>query len=125
MISISVLAIGILGLLQAFPQGTSAGRVVQLGLTANQLAQEKLESFQALAYEDISVGIIETNVRADTDVVSPFYDFLRTTTVTLVDQNMQDTQTDVGLKKITVTVSWPYPISGGASSNTLITIRSK
>ncbi|MBI1961616.1 MAG: prepilin-type N-terminal cleavage/methylation domain-containing protein [Parcubacteria group bacterium] len=125
MIAITVLSIGILGLLQAFPRGTAASRVVELSVAANQLAQEKLESFAATAYEDIAAGMLEDGVRVSVDSQSPFYDFLRTTTVALLDANLAEAQTDLGLKKITVTVEWPYPIGGGTGSNTLITLRSR
>ena len=125
MISMTVLSIGILGLLQAFPRGSAASRVVELSVTANQLAQEKLESFAALAYEDIAAGTLENEVRVSVDIQSPFYDFLRTTAVALLDENLLETQTDIGLKKITVTVEWPYPIGGGTGRTALITLRSR
>lgn len=125
MLSITVLAIGMLGLLQAFPRGTAASRIIELQVTANQLAQEKLESFGALAYEDIAVGTLENNVRVSVDSQSTFYDFLRTATVSLVDQNLAPSGTDLGFKKITVTITWPHPIGGSTGSNTLVTLRSK
>ncbi len=125
MIAITVLSIGILGLLQAFPRGSAANRAVELSVAANQLAQEKLESFAALAYEDIAAGTLENGVRVSPDSQSPFYHFLRTTTVALLDANLAEAQTDLGLKKITVTVEWPYPIGGGTGRTALLTVRSR
>jgi type II secretory pathway pseudopilin PulG len=124
-ISISVLAIGILGLLQAFPRAAAVQRTIELETIGNQLAQEKLELLAAVAYEDISVGTIENQVRVETDSTHPLYDFTRTTVVELLDQNMLPSGPDVGIKKITITIGWPRPLNSAASTSELITIVSE
>ena len=121
----TVLAIGILGLLRAFPQATTAERTLELEAVANHLAQEKMESFQSLAYEDIAVGMLESGVRVDTDTASPFFIFTRTTSVSYVDQNLAESPADLNLKRITITISWPHPAGTDTSTATLVTIRSK
>ncbi|MAG28686.1 hypothetical protein CL632_00870 [bacterium] len=124
-ISISVLAIGILGLLQAFPRGVATQRTIELETIGNHLAQEKFEEFAALTYEDIATGTLENQVRMSSDQGDPFYHFKRTTVVELVDQDMIVTGGDIGLKKITVTLSWPRPLNGATDSLTMVTLVSK
>lgn len=125
LISMAVLSIGILGLLRAFPQATIAERTLELEAVANHLAQEKMESFQGLAYEDIAVGALEDSVRVDADITSPFYMFFRATSVAYVDQNLATSQADLGLKRISTTISWPHPSGSGTSTASLVTLRSK
>ncbi|MBI2050720.1 MAG: prepilin-type N-terminal cleavage/methylation domain-containing protein [Parcubacteria group bacterium] len=125
LISMAVLSIGILGLLQAFPLATRTERSLEMEAIANHLAQEKMESFQALAYEDIAIGTLESGVAADADITSPFYIFTRTTTVAYVDQNLATSQTDLDLKRISITISWPRPSGAGTSTTSLVTLRSK
>ena len=125
MISITVLSIGILGLLQAFPQATSTQRTIENQTIANQLAQEKIENFSAIAYENITVGAIENAVRISSDPSSEYYRFKRTVIVELVDQNMQASAADIGLKKITVKIEWPRPLSANNDFASIITLASK
>ncbi len=119
-ISISVLGIGILGLLQAFPRGTSVERDIELTTIGHHLAQEKIEEIVSLNYGEIAIGIIENQVRVDTDPTSDFYDFLRTTEVWLLDQNLIVSGSDIGLKKIRVTIEW-ISVFGGPNRDTSIT----
>ena len=124
-ISISILSIGILGLLQAFPRGVATQRIIELESIGNHLAQEKLEEFASFAYDDILVGTLENQIRMSVDQADPFYDYKRTTVVALVDQNLAPSGSDVGLKKITITLTWPRPLSTTDASQTLVTLVSK
>lgn len=125
LISMAVLVIGILGLLTAFPQATKTERALELESIANHLAQEKMESFQAIAYEDIAAGALESGARVSADIQSPFYLFTRTTNVAYVDANLATSEADTGLKRISITISWPHPSGTGASYASLVTLRSK
>ncbi|MBU2575553.1 prepilin-type N-terminal cleavage/methylation domain-containing protein [Patescibacteria group bacterium] len=124
-ISITVLIIGIIGLLQAFPKGISVQHSIELETIANHLAQEKIENISALAYEDITAGTIENQVPMGADPSSEFYKFKRTTIVELVDQNLAQSAQDIGLKKITITVEWPKPLSDEADFASIITLVSE
>ena len=124
-VSISILSVGILGILQAFPRGTAAQRALELETIANHLAQEKIEQIIISPYDDITVGTQELEVRVEPDSSSSFYKFKRTIVVGLVDENLLTTETDIGLKKITITISWPRPMDSGTDSTTLITLLSK
>jgi len=121
-ISITVLAIGLLGLLQAFPTGTEAGKDIEFASIASYLAQSRLEELATLQYEDIAEGTLETDVHVNPDTNSPFYNFLRTTTVAYLDENLDPNVTDLGLKKITITITWPPVLDGDPQSTQLVTM---
>ncbi|MDP3995465.1 MAG: prepilin-type N-terminal cleavage/methylation domain-containing protein [Patescibacteria group bacterium] len=123
LLSVTLLSVGILGLLQAFPRATEAQYALEREVIANHLAQEKLESFMQLAYEDVALGTLENNVAVEPDPQSPFHPFMRTTTVQYVDENLSPSGSDAGLKRITVVISWAHP--GGTGQVSLTTLRSK
>lgn len=120
MISITLLAVGILGVIQAFPRGLSAEKDIELITIAEQLAQAKLEQLVAVNYGEIPAGPLENAVRVSSNPSSPLYDFLRTTAITLVDSDLADTGTDIGLKKIVVSIQRPA-IFGNTNRTTTIT----
>jgi len=124
-ISVTILAVGILGLFQAFPRGISIQHSIELETIANHLAQEKIENIVAIAYENIDVGIIENQVALSEDPSNEFYKFKRTTTVELVDGNLAPSLNDLGLKKITTTVEWPKFLNNGTDSMSIITLISQ
>lgn len=120
MISITLLAVGILGVIQAFPRGLSAEKDIELITIAEQLAQAKLEQLVAANYGEIPAGALENGVRVSSNPSSPLYDFLRTTAITLVDSNLADSGADIGLKKIVVSIQRPA-IFGNTNRFTTIT----
>jgi len=124
-IAISVLSIGILGILQAFPKGIKTQTIIQDNSVANNLAQEKLEKLAGITYEDIGYGVLENKIRMDTDQTGDLYKFQRTTTVEYINSNFETSQTDLGLKKITVKIEWPSALDGSTESIEIKTIASK
>lgn len=125
LISITVLSIGILGLIQAFPHAISTQRYIELSAIASHLSQEKLEELASLGYDEILVGVIEDQEAITIDQESALYHFKRSTVVSLVDENMQQSAQDIGLKKIISTIQWPKLMSNNANSASLTTIVSK
>lgn len=122
MIATSVLLVGILGILKAFPQGIATARDIELASTAQQLAQAKIEELNSLAYDEISAGAIENKARVTTDAGSPLYAFQRTTVVQLIDENFASSQVDIGLKKITTTIFWPSVFPGSQRSKSVVAV---
>ena len=125
MISIVVLSVGILGLLQAFPHGTSIEKDIELTTIGHHLAQSKIEEIISLNYAEVLTGLIEDNVQVDASPISNFYDFKRSTYVTLVDENIQTSETDIGMKKVLVTIFWPSTFKGSDRSTSITTLISK
>lgn len=107
MISITILAVGILGIVQVFPQGISTEKSIALASITEQLAQAKIEELMSFNYDSLNIGILENKVPINNDLSSPFYNFKRSVVVDLIDNNFNTTSTDIGLKKITVTIYQP------------------
>ncbi len=105
-IAISILIIGILAVMQLFPQGLSISRLSKQMSVANNLAQAKIEEVIAKHYDDIGTGIIETRGKIDSDPQSQFYIYERQTEVDLIDADLNDSLEDIGFKKITVYIWW-------------------
>ncbi len=124
-ISVFVLSVGILGLVAAFPRGSKIQKQVESQAIANNIAQEKMEELLSLMYEEIPLGIIEDSARISSDPLDGFYKFKRTTQISLIDQNMLTSQSDIGLKKITIKVEWGSVFDGPDSNATISTIISK
>lgn len=124
-LSISILAIGILGIIRAFPQGIATTKHLEYAATASQLGQAKLEALSSEPYDSLAPGTVENQVRVSNDPASPFYNFFRTTVVSLVDQNLGPNGIDIGLKKISLTIGWPAVFGGGQKQISLTTLVSK
>lgn len=105
-VAISILVVGILAIIQLFPIGMTANRISRQTTQANNLAQEKMEEIISFHYDDLTTGIIENRAKVDTDPQNQFYAYERQVEANLVDKNLAISQTDIGLKKITVTVWW-------------------
>ena len=121
----AILSVGILGLIRAFPQGIATTHEQELIVIAGQLAQAKLEEIASLSYAEIIVGDSENKAHVVADSQDKLYLFTRTTTVELVDADLNPTGADIGLKKITITVFWPSVFGTEKSQNvtTLISQR--
>lgn len=125
MISITLLAVGILGVIQAFPRGLAAEKDIELTTIAEQLAQAKLEQLVAANYDEIAPGTLENAIPVSSNPASPLYDFLRTTTITLLDNNLAPSGTDIGLKKIVVTIEQPAIFGNTNRSTTITSLKAK
>ncbi len=107
-ISISILIIGIVGIMRLFPEGLKIGRISNQMSIANNLVQSKIEETISNHYDDIQTGIIEPRAKVDSDP-SPsnqFYIYEWQTEVDLIDADFNETSTNIGLKKITVNIWW-------------------
>lgn len=105
----AVLAIGILSIITLFPMALKISRGAEQETVAANLAQGKIEEIFSLGYENIATGTIEERHRLSTDPANPFYNYERQTVSQLVDGDLNNSVTDLGLKKITVTMYWQTP----------------
>lgn len=125
LLSLALLAVGIMGLLSAFPRGIAADKDLELGTIAQQLAQEKIETLTNLSYNEIATGLLENQVRASADPANPFYQFKRTTAVDWVDGNLASSGNETDLKKASVTVAWPGRWGGADRAVKIVTLITK
>jgi len=116
-IAISILTIGIVAVLQILPLALNIGKLNQMETQAAFLAQEKIEEKISIAYQDIQV-----TTETEDSLPSPFERFSRETKIIYVDSDLAATTSDLGLKKIEVTVRWRSPLRIREKNVNLITL---
>jgi len=116
-IAISVLIIGILAVLQVFPLALNIEKLNQMETQAVFLAQEKIEEKISRTYQDVQI-----TTEIEDSLPSPFERFSRETKIVYVDSDLATTTSDLGLKKIEITVRWQSPLRLREKSVNLITL---
>jgi len=111
MVSMSILVITFIALMQSFPMALTINKTSENSTKASYLAQEKLEELNSLGYGNIAVGVIEAKHRLSDIQTDYLYYFQRQTAVSYVDGNLQDSASETGLKKISVTVYFTNALS--------------
>ena len=100
-IAILVITIGIVAILQIFPLASVVEMSNRLETQATFLCQEKMETINSMAYQDITIG-----TETEDPLAAPFEKFSRETTVIYVDSDLEQSAGDTGLKKITIRTWW-------------------
>ncbi len=103
LVALSVFVIAIIVIIQLFPVGLKSSISSKHKTTAVNLVQAGLENAKETAYDDVSG---ESRTRVSSDPTNPFYSFERESSVQFVDTNLDISETDLGLKKIIVSVFW-------------------
>ncbi len=98
LMALSVFVIAVVVIIQLFPTGLRSSRASKNETMAINLAQAGLESVKGTAYDDVT-SESRTQVSSDPN-------FERESIVQFVDTNLETVGSDLGLKKITVTVFW-------------------
>lgn len=104
-IAIFVLSIGFISVLQLYPLGIKTSRTSYHQSVASAIAQGKIEEIFSKNYDEI-VDIPPQKV--NTNPNSPFYLYTWQANVSFVDpsNNLQEIQTDKGIKRIEIVISW-------------------
>ena len=105
MVAIFVLTLGIVAVLCLFPLSLQTRKFSEMKTVASQLAQAKIEEIAIHSYDDIPIGTIDEG-----QLDSPFGAYTRQLVVNYVDSDLQSSASNIGLKKIEVTVSWSSPL---------------
>ncbi|MFO0972968.1 MAG: prepilin-type N-terminal cleavage/methylation domain-containing protein [Phycisphaerae bacterium] len=110
--AIVVLGVGMVPLMQSFVDAASQTRHVIQASVASFLATERMEQIVAARYRD-AVGYtrVTTANFPNESSISGFTTFARTVTVQTVNNALAASGSDIGLKLVTVTVTW----NGGTS----------
>ena len=106
LVAVAVLLIGILAISVAFPFALKVGQSAEQATIAANLAQAKIEETFQLGYDNLSVGTIEAKHRLAETSADPFYYYQRKTEVEYIDGNLNHSDTETEMKKITTTVYW-------------------
>lgn len=113
-VSIALLALMVFGIAELFPRATIAGKTAARLTSAVNLAQAQMETMIAMDYVVVTTGTFE----ARHTVVAPFE---RQTVVQFINpQTLATSASDLGLKRIAVTVY--YPTAQGTRSFDLTSI---
>ncbi len=113
----AVIGIGLVIVLQVFPLGFSVEKNSQLETQATLCAQEKIEALLSKSFSELSIGTIIEN-----SLPAPFEKFSRTTKISFMDSNLQESIPATTFKKIEITASWKSPLKIGNKEVKLITL---
>lgn len=120
MVSFFILTVAFIGLAQSFPMGLAANKTAENETIASYLAQTKMEELISIGYENISAGILEAKHRLSADPANYLYNFQRAAIAAYLDENLQESLTDRGLKKIEITV---YFLNAANKSENNLTVK--
>ena len=109
-IAVSILTLGIIGVLQAFPLGVHLTKTAQMATIATQLSQAKIEEEISRHYNEISLATITENY-GEIPNFTAYKRITRTSCVRASDLMAADCDYDptsdpYPMKKIEVTVYW-------------------
>ena len=115
-IAIFILLVGLVAVMAFFPFGLQIVGESQNVTFAANLTESKIEELKQDTYDTLATGTIEAKHRLSSDPADTLYHYQRQTVIETVDTNLNVNSTDVGLKKITVTVYWLSPITKSEQS---------
>lgn len=122
MVAITILLIGFFSVIQFFPFGLQVIGDSQNVTTASSIALSEIETLSTLSYENLSTGVIESKQPVSSDPTSYLSHYQRQTVVETVDSDFNASVSDIGFKKITVTVYWISPVGKREKSTQLATV---
>lgn len=117
-LALAIVAVAVTFLVSLFPHGLKTAKLSQEETVAAFLAQAKMEELISANYAETPTATTVENSLGSLD--PDFVGFSRTTTVTYADGDLAFAPSDLGLKKISVTVSWLNNLSQATSSLSLV-----
>lgn len=118
LVAFVVLTVGLVGIAGSFPYGLKINKESENTTSLVYLSQAKLEEILSLPYTNVATGTIEARHFITTDPMSGYYRFESQTVAEFVDSNFLSTTTDLGLKKVTVTIYYHDGVSRESKSFT-------
>ena len=103
LLAIAILVIGVLGVIQLFPAGLNSTKMSKEETIATHLTQAKLEEYQAASYDSVAS---ENRARVSSDPNDQNYKYERQSIVTYINGDLTQSESDIGLKKVIVSVFW-------------------
>lgn len=121
-VALTIIFVAFLGLMQAFPFSLTINKTAENATKAAFLAQEKIEQLRSLGYQGIDVGTVEEKHRLSETSSDYLYYFQRETTISYVDGNLDDSLSDLGIKKISTNVYYTNSLSKNEKVYNLTTL---
>jgi len=106
LVAAAIMALALTAVSQTFSMGMELSHNAEKETMALALAQEKLEETLSLGYDNIPVGESERE-RFSEDLENHFYAFENQVEVSYMNENLEESISNTGLKKIKVNVFWP------------------
>ncbi len=117
LVALAVIGIGLVVVLQVFPSGFSIEKNSQLETQATLCGQEKIELLLSKSFSELTIG-----VETENSLSIPFERFSRTTKISFISADLQESIPATAFKKIETTVSWKSPLKIGSHEVKLITL---
>jgi len=124
-VSISIVTFALFSMLVLLPFSLRVNRSSANLTQATYLAQAAIENSLSISYENLNAGTIESKAKLSADASNFLYNFERETTVAYVDANLNNSVSDIGLKKVSTTVYWQDPADETEKTYTLTTLISQ
>jgi len=105
LIAMSIFAISILSVAGFFVYANKNIRFARNTTIASNLAQKLIEENLAKSYQELNLGT-STKTRFSNDPASSYYSFQYQEEIGLINSDLNPITTDIGLKKILVTIYW-------------------
>ena len=121
-VALAIIFVAFLGLMQSFPFSLTVTKTAENMSKSAFLAQAKIEQLRSLNYSDINTGTIETKHRLGNTPNDYLYFFQRETIVDYVDDDLADSITDQGIKKISTNVYYTNSLSKSEKVYNLTTL---
>lgn len=121
-VAIGIFGIGILAIIGFYAASAQAVRISRQVTTATFLAQGLIEETMPESYDALT-PIIGNKTAYSTDPTNPNFLYQKKMDITLIDQNLAASTTDLGLKKIDAYVYWQGPT--GEKQVQITTIKSQ
>jgi len=130
MVAIFILVIGIVGVSQLFPFNLSLERSSEMRSQGSLFAQAKIEEITSRSYDEIRCSSSLPPCEEVEDEIPENASFQRETQIKFADplNNLQEpvpADTDTGIKKIEVIVSWKSPLLVSEESVSISTLIAK
>lgn len=104
-VAIGVLAIGVVGVSTFFAGSTRTTRSASNTSVAANLGQGVIDEELVKSYNELN-PVSGAKVKFSEDSANAFYNFSKQINISLIDQNLNSSVNDVGLKKIDVIIYW-------------------
>ena len=104
-VAIAVLAIGVVGVSTFFAGSTRNTRNASNTSVAANLGQGVIDEELVKSYNELNPNDGD-KVKFSEDSANSFYNFSKKINISLIDQNLNSSVTDIGLKKIDVIIYW-------------------
>jgi prepilin-type N-terminal cleavage/methylation domain-containing protein len=106
LVALTLFSVGMMSVLRIFPLNKKLLRTTAANTQAAFLAQEQVELIKSLPYTALTTGTYIARSQISTDTTSPLSLYEREVTVAYLNNARNTTNTDFGLKQVTITIYW-------------------